>query len=891
MGKRFRASMALLVSAFMIFAFVVPAIAQEDLPDLTAKDFEASLTEEGYIKITWKLINLGGFSVPYEGYIIFYVHFYISADAFITSSDILLYSKQIKMYRDYRGKAGFVEGYPEPVLGVPEGIIPGSYYVGVIVDATNMVNESNEGNNTACAPVTILPDLSVRNLESAGGERDIWVTGQVVNKYLRTYDPFYLDFYLSEDTTITSSDIFIGRERIQMTVDDYGNRRFYPPVYMALPYDGGSYYVGVIVDATGKINELDEGNNTACSPEPIEIATVTAAELAKAAYKRGEVEVERKGELISLIEGLVLEIGDRITTKEDSFTKIVYLDGVISLRQATSIILQETAIEFLSGLIHAKITGTPTKKFLKEFTTPWFSYTFRFTEFILEVAEDGTTTLTVLEGTVGCIDRFTSLAWTQPVYVEQYQTLVVTPGETPSNPVPIDPSKIDRWWEGWGEEGEQPPPDQLQPPSVFTCPICHENFSKHMQMLAHHYPAHFETYEPSKARCFCFICGAEFSTLSGAATHIITHAETERPMYCPFCRTRVHEVDPHPLAMYEHWTQVHDWWPTAYGPPEGWWPGGMKPPSDWTPPETWEVPDNLRRDVIPPWMPEESWKRPENWTPRSDWVPSERWMPTSDQLPSEWMPEDIWAEPPSGFERPETITPTSVPQWIDTKEENYHWIPPENKPFWTWHRDDVTTDAPVGFNIPENSTPFIRPSGDAPWTTAERIAENVSVGGIKMNVRENVSDVVMTILPLKPEDLPEGVPPPEEDFCEFFQVGTNIPALIENAEIGIKVDQDWIAANNLDKHTITVERYPPMGMAMKVPEEWKDLPTTIRGEDENYLYLSAQVPSFSVFAVTGKAKGEAIVPAPEAFPSYLVSVGVGVAIVLIAFALYRKRRV
>jgi len=95
------------------------------------------------------------------------------------------------------------------------------------------------------------------------------------------------------------------------------------------------------------------------------------------------------------------------------------------------------------------------------------------------------------------------------------------------------------------------PPDQ-QPPRV--CPICHEEFSSHMKMLAHHYLAHFEI-----AHCYCFICGMEFSTLSGAATHILTHAETERVMYCPFCRTKVHEVDPDPYAMYVHWTTVHDW--------------------------------------------------------------------------------------------------------------------------------------------------------------------------------------------------------------------------------------------------------------------------------------------------------------------------------------------
>ena len=38
-----------------------------------------------------------------------------------------------------------------------------------------------------------------------------------------------------------------------------------------LPVSPGSYYVGMIVDPHGEIEELYEGNNTACAPEKIEI--------------------------------------------------------------------------------------------------------------------------------------------------------------------------------------------------------------------------------------------------------------------------------------------------------------------------------------------------------------------------------------------------------------------------------------------------------------------------------------------------------------------------------------------------------------------------------------------------------------------------------------------
>jgi PGF-pre-PGF domain-containing protein len=204
-------------------------------------------------------------------------------------------------------------------------------------------------------------------------------------------------------------------------------------------------------------------------------------------------------------------------------------------------------------------------------------------------------------------------------------------------------------------------------------------------------------------------------------------------------------------------------------------------------------------------------------------------------------------------------------------------IPPENKPFWTWQEDNITTDAPVGFDIPEDSTPFIRSVDNVISAGVQGPSENVAVGGLKINVSENVSDVVITTLPLEPEDLPANVPLPAENSCELFQVDTNIPDLIENAEIGIKVDQDWIAANNLEDSSITLEHC--------VDGVWTELPTTITGEDENYLYCSAQTPSFSVFAVTGGTAAAPEIPTSEVPSAEIPTTTIAaVAIVVLAMA-------
>ncbi|MEW6222509.1 MAG: PGF-pre-PGF domain-containing protein [Candidatus Hadarchaeota archaeon] len=412
------------------------------------------------------------------------------------------------------------------------------------------------------------------------------------------------------------------------------------------------------------------------------------------------------------------------------------------------------------------------------------------------------------------------------------------------------------------------PPQQPPGPPPNACPICHENFSSFAEVTAHQYENHFSVYlNEHPGPVYSLIDGVEFSTISEVANYIrTTYASISPPLsktYCPFCGVQVTSAatENDPYAMYVHWTTVHDWWPTAWEPPENWWPGGMRPPSDWTPPTTWDVPENLLTDIVPPYMPESSWKRPENWTPRSDWMPSERWMSSSS--PSENM------------------LSTSVSPRLNPEEN--HWVPPENKPCWTWERDNVTTDAPVGFDIPEGSTPFMRSADNGPWIPAERPAENVSVGGIKIDVSENVSDVVITALHLSPDDLPENVPPPAENFQELFQVGTNIPELIETAEIGIKVDQDWIAANNLDDNSITLQHC--------VNGVWTELPTTITGEDESYLYVSAETPSFSVFAVTGsQATSPATFPTtPTAGIPPLWVVGVSIIALVIAIVVVVSR--
>jgi PGF-pre-PGF domain-containing protein len=74
---------------------------------------------------------------------------------------------------------------------------------------------------------------------------------------------------------------------------------------------------------------------------------------------------------------------------------------------------------------------------------------------------------------------------------------------------------------------------------------------------------------------------------------------------------------------------------------------------------------------------------------------------------------------------------------------------------------------------------------------------------------------------------------------------------IENAVIGFKVAKSWVQDRNINKSTITLNRYND--------KIWNQLPTTLSSEDDNYLYFTAKASGFSEFAITGKITSTATV--------------------------------
>ena len=69
---------------------------------------------------------------------------------------------------------------------------------------------------------------------------------------------------------------------------------------------------------------------------------------------------------------------------------------------------------------------------------------------------------------------------------------------------------------------------------------------------------------------------------------------------------------------------------------------------------------------------------------------------------------------------------------------------------------------------------------------------------------------------------------------------------IENPVVCFKVEKSWIKDKNIDQASITLNRYND--------KKWEQFPVILSGEDDKFLYFTAETPGFSSFAITGTEK-------------------------------------
>jgi fibronectin type 3 domain-containing protein/N-acetylneuraminic acid mutarotase/outer membrane biosynthesis protein TonB len=196
----------------------------------------------------------------------FAVALYLSTDSVWDGGDTLLIGGRSTVSTPMA--AGATTAVPIGGMGIPSGTTTGSYYLLAVVDELNEVtNESNEGNNVAANTITIsspAPDLIVMSVDgptSATPGATISITDTAKNQGSASAGSFYVYFYLSTDTTITTADTQLGSRYVtglSVGATSSGTTNVTIPAAVTV----GNYYMGAIVDKDNTVSESNETNNT-----------------------------------------------------------------------------------------------------------------------------------------------------------------------------------------------------------------------------------------------------------------------------------------------------------------------------------------------------------------------------------------------------------------------------------------------------------------------------------------------------------------------------------------------------------------------------------------------------------------------------------------------------
>ena len=278
-------------SAFLVTTGSVPFVSEETnedtrftitRPDLMIRKVtsQQSAVQGGTMNVNTTVKNQGSASAgPFR------ISLYLSPDAQITEQDREIGYGEVAdlgvgMLRD--GTA---------VATVPADLIPGTYYLGVMVDSGKVISEESEANNILFAnnmvkvsagaqPVVTqtqkppeLPDLSIPDVSSdtegtSGGVMN--VSTSIRNVGSGDAGSFIVELYLSTDAELSDEDILLGMGEIPElpagTQSD-GNAPTPIPVNMT----PGIYYFGILVDGEDDVIESDETNNMRFAKIPVTI--------------------------------------------------------------------------------------------------------------------------------------------------------------------------------------------------------------------------------------------------------------------------------------------------------------------------------------------------------------------------------------------------------------------------------------------------------------------------------------------------------------------------------------------------------------------------------------------------------------------------------------------
>jgi hypothetical protein len=191
--------------------------------------------------------------------------YYLSTDATITAADTYIGQ------RNFIALAAGASNSGSATVTVPANLVPGTYYIGVLDDKTNVQPESNEANNAragakikvAAQGVDLKPTAVSTSATSVGVGASFTISDTVINQGVTPGTKISTArYYLSTDATITTADTILGqRSAIALGAGESssGLCTVYGPSSLAMA--PGKYYIGVIEDNFNEQPESNETNN------------------------------------------------------------------------------------------------------------------------------------------------------------------------------------------------------------------------------------------------------------------------------------------------------------------------------------------------------------------------------------------------------------------------------------------------------------------------------------------------------------------------------------------------------------------------------------------------------------------------------------------------------
>ncbi len=250
-------------------------------PNPPADEPEPPIGEPDLVSINCGVISQNGSTISYSGLRVrnsgtensqaTRIAYYLSTDNTITSNDRLVSTASLPALAV---GANTAINNSFSLAGIPDG----NYTVGVIIDDTNRINESNESNNTCfiqnpnvvistapegqpdllfnrCGRVTIENNtIAINNIriENAGTAA---VTGNIRVQY-----------YASLDQDITTSDQLLSTQTINGL--GIGSVETIAATLDIPDLPDGNYVIGMLLDGNNQVDESNESNNTCFDNSP-----------------------------------------------------------------------------------------------------------------------------------------------------------------------------------------------------------------------------------------------------------------------------------------------------------------------------------------------------------------------------------------------------------------------------------------------------------------------------------------------------------------------------------------------------------------------------------------------------------------------------------------------